>query len=220
MILWIFMALLAGATVVALVTPVMRAPISGNFSPHEKLGWGLAMAVPLVAVALYLALGRPMLPDAPLASRPSSSPETPPMPDVNAMMERLRQKLAQNPDDLGGWLMLARSYKVTGRPAESAEALRHALALQAADPDLQTLLGETLIEAADGQVTDEAMAMFGAALSAKPDHLQALYYQALGEAQRGHKAKAKGLWRQILGDTRASDELKAMVDERIKGLGF
>ena len=58
--------------------------------------------------------------------------ETPPSPsreDIRAMVEGLAARLDENPDDLAGWRMLARSWRVLGetRKADEAEARIKAL---------------------------------------------------------------------------------------------
>ncbi len=46
--------------------------------------------------------------------------------DIRAMVEGLAAKLAENPDDLDGWLMLIRAYGVLGETAKAEEALARA----------------------------------------------------------------------------------------------
>lgn len=48
---------------------------------------------------------------------------------INAMVARLEARLEASPDDLDGWLRLARTYTVLGREADAARALETALAL-------------------------------------------------------------------------------------------
>ena len=51
--------------------------------------------------------------------------------DIPAMVERLAVKLKQNPDDLDGWLRLAKSYRVLGETSKAEEAAGKAEALKA-----------------------------------------------------------------------------------------
>ncbi|GIX15952.1 MAG: hypothetical protein KatS3mg119_0138 [Rhodothalassiaceae bacterium] len=48
---------------------------------------------------------------------------------IAGMVERLRARLAEDPDDAEGWAMLARSYEVLGRPADALAALERLGAL-------------------------------------------------------------------------------------------
>ena len=79
----------------------------------------LWLGLPLAMLALYLALGQPraLVP----AEREPGSPQ-----QVESMVKRLSERLQREPDNVEGWLMLAHSYKVMGRAAESAEAFERA----------------------------------------------------------------------------------------------
>ncbi|GAB6052065.1 c-type cytochrome biogenesis protein CcmI [Magnetospira thiophila] len=49
---------------------------------------------------------------------------------IRSMVARLAQKLAENPDDIGGWQRLANAYRVLGETAKAAEAEARITALQ------------------------------------------------------------------------------------------
>ncbi len=49
---------------------------------------------------------------------------------IRAMVEGLAERLKENPDDLKGWLMLARSYEVLGEAEKASHALARADALK------------------------------------------------------------------------------------------
>ena len=73
-----------------------------------------AFLVPTLAATLYGVIGRPDLPDQPVAARQEQPGQTPAQPDVQQMVARLEARLATSPDDLEGWLMLGRSRAVLG----------------------------------------------------------------------------------------------------------
>ena len=50
-------------------------------------------------------------------------------PSIDAMVEPLRQKLRDNPEDMGNWVLLAQSYNYLGRYEEARDAFAHAKAL-------------------------------------------------------------------------------------------
>ena len=57
--------------------------------------------------------------------QPTVAPEAPTMPDreqIRAMVEGLAARMAETPDDLAGWRMLARSWRVLGESAKADEA--------------------------------------------------------------------------------------------------
>ena len=88
--------------------PTLRAP--------KRTLVGVALLVPLVAIAVYVAIGNPKgMKAESLAQRPSQQ-------DIERMVQTLADKLAQEPGNLKGWAMLARSYKVMGRPVDAEKA--------------------------------------------------------------------------------------------------
>src|SRR5687768_12699627 len=77
-----------------------------------------ALALPVLAVSLYLAIGntKALLPQ-PAAEHPSMSAGEGQggHPDFSSVMENLITKLEDNPDNVEGWLMLGRTYAMMQR---------------------------------------------------------------------------------------------------------
>ena len=55
---------------------------------------------------------------------------------IEGMVARLAERLKEQPDDLDGWLRLARAYDVLGRPADAVDAWEKAAALKPGDADI------------------------------------------------------------------------------------
>ncbi len=55
---------------------------------------------------------------------------------IEAMVQRLADRMRETPDDAEGWLRLARAYRVLGRAAEARDALRRAAELRPDDPQV------------------------------------------------------------------------------------
>ena len=76
----------------------------------------LIFALPLLALIGYKQLGNPAALDPQrTAPRPAVSAA-----QIEGMVAKLADRLQANPEDLQGWLMLARSYKALGRPEDAA----------------------------------------------------------------------------------------------------
>lgn len=136
---------------------------------HRFLPPALALLIPLLALGVYLNIGRPGLPAAPFASRPAGEHPNPNQPiTAERMLAEARARLAENPDDpealaeLGEALVLEADGTVT--PA-AVEALTRALAKRPDNPRAAYYLG--LHEAQSGE-SKAAVARWQALEAASP----------------------------------------------------
>lgn len=163
----------------------------GRHAPLVALGVGLA--VPLAAGGLYLALGQPELAIAPppTVKAEAAGQHTA---DLEAMVAKLAARLKRQPDNLEGWVMLARSYATLERFDAAIEAADRALALSKGDPELLGLRAEYQVFAAAGTVTPKAVADFTAVLAARPRDPASHYYLGLADIQAGRERAGLDTW--------------------------
>lgn len=155
--------------------------------------------LPVGAVGLYMVLGLPQGADparlvaraAPPAAQPESAEEDQ---EMAVLVGRLRQRLEQTPNDVNGWLLLARTQMSRGVYAEAVDAYNRAVALNPGDADLHASRGEAMLFANDGNMTPAAQAAFLAALERDPGHPGAKYYLAHGKLQAGDARGAFQDW--------------------------
>ena len=184
-------------------------------------GFVIMMLVPLAAGSIYLGLGSPGTVEQPFAERPTAGPRTPPMdgnPDVEAMVAGLAERLADEPDDVDGWLMLGRSYGVLGRYGEAVDALERAQKLAGDDPDLIASLAENRVFAAEGVVSPAAVADFESLQRIDPGHPAALFYLALAHAQAGEYQVAFDEWVALARDSPADAPWMETLRDQINGV--
>ena len=173
-----------------------------------------ALLVPTMAAALYAGLGSPGLPDQPLAYR--QAPPDPSQPDVQQMVAGLEARLAASPNDLEGWLMLARSRGVLGNAQGAVDASRRALALAPDDPRAIGGLGEALTDLVGGMVTPEAKGLFTRLSAVEPRDPRPDFYLGWADAQAGDNGAALDRWRRLLAVTPAEAPWRASVVEAIQ----
>ena len=151
-----------------------------------------AVLVPAVAFGAYLWLGNPDIESQPFAERIRDTAEGQAgrLPDVETMMARLRGRLAEDPDDLQGWIGLGQTSMLLGRIDEAIEGYGRALALDPGLPDVHSALGEAYVLKADGLVTQAARESFEAALALDPSEPRARFYLALVREQDGDREGA------------------------------
>ncbi len=176
----------------------------------------LALMLPLGALSVYVLYGRPDLPAQPLASRNLEQERGGPPKTVLAAMDKLKAQLAENPNDLQGWLILGQAYAKMGRNADAADALRHAVALNKDDVELQGLFGETLVSANDGMVPEEAVKAFDAVLEKEPKDPRARFFAALARYQAGDRQDALNRWGALMAESPADAPWVPVLRDQIR----
>jgi cytochrome c-type biogenesis protein CcmH len=152
------------------------------------------VALPLGAVALYLALGFPGLPDQPLAAR-AVGPENR---SIAALVAQVEDRLERNPQDGRGWEVIGPVYMRLGRFEDAVKARRNAVRLLGASATREGDLGEALVAAANGVVTAEAKAAFDRALALDERDPRAKFFAGLAAQQDGKHAEAAAIWNDLL----------------------
>jgi cytochrome c-type biogenesis protein CcmH len=157
----------------------------------------IAVGVPVIALPLYAYLGRPQLPDEPLASR---SPASLASSDIEAAVAGVEAHLIAKPDDGKGWAVIAPVYMRLARYEDAARAYSEALRFLGEDGARRAAYGEALVAAAGGVVTDNAREAFMKALADEPGEPQARFYLALAAEQDGRKADAIRDYESLIAD--------------------
>ena len=175
--------------------------------------------LPLGAVVLYLAVGAPDEPNYPFVARQAERDLTTEHAgvDMDQAMERLAERLEQDPGDLEGWLLLARTYMAAGRFEDAIGAFRRVLELSPdRDPDLLGAYGETLVAAAGGIVTPEAREIFEEVSGIQPDNPGPKFYIGLARAQAGDGRGALEIWLEIEAETPPGTPWLSALREQIE----
>ncbi|MFG1391423.1 c-type cytochrome biogenesis protein CcmI [Xanthobacter agilis] len=147
--------------------------------------------VPLFGAGLYLYLGTPDLPGAPLAERLAAPADRG---DVAILVRKVEDHLAQNPNDGAGFEVLAPIYLRLGRFDDAARAYAQAIRLQGPTALRYSALGEVLVMAANGIVTADALKAFQDAAKLDPTEPRASYFLGLAAEQDGRDADAAAIW--------------------------
>ena len=139
---------------------------------------------------------------------------------VAAMVERLAERLQQQPDDPEGWAMLGRSYFVSQRFEDAAKAYGEANN-RAAQPNPEWLAGqgEALGFARDRDLQGTPAQLFERALSIAPDYGKALWYSGMAAAQAGDMAAAKTRWTKLLAQPDLPPQMREVLQAHLQDLG-
>jgi len=183
----------------------------------------LAAVVPICAVALYLLIGNsaiiPRL-EAVAAGAPPAPEGHPSAPGGNApsldqLVERLANKLEQDPENFEGWLMLGRSYFATGQPQKGLAALERAYVLAPRNPDVILTYAQAAASQAGGELAGRPAELIRSALEIDPDHFTARWLDGLIAYQAQDYAAAVERWEGMLAGLDRAGEEAAELSELI-----
>lgn len=155
----------------------------------------LGVAIPLCAVAIYLAVGNPRAlgpQTAGDAAHEASAQE------IEAIVERLAQRLQSEPGNAEGWMLLGRSYGAFGRFRESADAYANAVKLRPADAQLLADYADALGMALGRKLEGEPEKLVARALEIDPRNLKALALAGTAAFERKDFTAAAAYWERML----------------------
>lgn len=189
---------------------------------------GILIAAALIVALIgssywvYLRLGAPGYPDLPLATRLAMSDEmranrpsqaemeeaaaaarpapAAPEADFAALMDQLREAVADRPDDARGLELLASNEARLGNLTAARTAMENLLRVKGdtATAEDHAALAELMIMAAGGLVSPEAETTLTRALTLDARNGTARYYYGLMAAQVGRFDRTFALWRPLL----------------------
>lgn len=134
-------------------------------------------------------------------------------------IDALKTRLAAKPDDINGWVLLARSYGTQRNFKDGAAALEKALALAPGHPDLLADLADMLAMTQGKTLAGRPLELIKQALKAEPAHRKALALAATAAMEQKDKRDALAYW-QRLRDTFPPDAPDlAQIDAAMQSLG-
>lgn len=186
----------------------------------------VGLAVPLLALGMYMWLGSPALISGKAATTTASSHEAGGMTMAQAIA-KLEQRLEEDPDNAEGWFMLARSYVAEKEFTKAAHAMERVLEIEGDDdPQLLLQYADALAMANGGRVAGKPEAVIHKALKLKPDYPEALWLAGIAESQNDRIPQALVYWRKAVAlledQPDAQAELKnqiALAEKKLKSLG-
>jgi cytochrome c-type biogenesis protein CcmH len=181
-------------------------------SPLRGLAVGLAIALPLATLSLYLIYGSPRLPDQPLIARlqdPASDK------NLEVLVARVEARLREHPEEGEGWEVIAPVYMGWRRYADAAEAYRQSIRLIGESPKRLASYGQALVLANDGVVTEDARQALERALQLDPTLVEPRLVLIIAKEQDGQIAAAIEDWRAMLAKAPADAPWRKLVEQRL-----
>jgi cytochrome c-type biogenesis protein CcmH len=194
---------LAAGAAVLLILPLLRGRPDAR--PVAGIAAGVVLFVLLFGTAgLYAALSNFTWVDEPVVA------ETP-----AAMTAKLARRMAEEPDNLEGWLMLGRSYTALEQFPLAARAYQRADRLaKGQNAEAVIGLGEALVAQDPEQLNGAAGHLFERALAIEPQNGKALFYSAFAALSRGELAPARERFTRMLA-LNPPPEVRGIIEKRI-----
>jgi cytochrome c-type biogenesis protein CcmH len=137
---------------------------------------------------------------------------------MDQALEQLEERLAQNPADVDGWLLLGRSYTAIGRFQQAIGAYERAFELTKGENlEAVTGLAEALFLNDQSALAGRAGQLFEAALARAPNHPKALWYGAVAALQSGDLRTGRDRLQLLLAQN-PPPELQAILQRQIDDL--
>ena len=162
------------------------APVEAwSAGPHRALILTAAIAAPVLALGVYLAVGSPQQRDQPFKARLAQWQATPPQ-ELRAqeLAALVADKVKGRPTDPDGYKYLALARGGAGDLLGAVEALRRGVRVAPDRADLWQMLGEAELYQANGELTDDAVDAFRHLIKLEPNSLPARFQLAAVEDPR------------------------------------
>jgi cytochrome c-type biogenesis protein CcmH len=154
-------------------------------------GWLILALIPVCAAGFYIWRGHPRGEQAEMAQAPNAE-------QINAMVQGLADKLAKNPDNPDGWLMLARSYMNLNRVQDAVAAFAHLEGKMDNDSGLLADYAEALVATQDPANSHKAAKLVAQALALEPGNAKALFLSGGLAFSQGDYRTAVARWEKIM----------------------
>lgn len=205
MTFWTILVVLCLAAIVFAVWPLYRE--AHRLTP--LLATVIVFTVALSTI-MYDQVGRPGVPSG--RSVPDSSGELPGMDEV---VTSLKERLAENPEDLAGWKMLGRTQMTLRDYAGAVDTYERTMELEEGK-DAQTMvdLAVAILNRDGTPLVGRPASLIDNAVALDPNNPAALFYSGLSAANRGDTDTAAQRWEVLLG-LNPPENIRAILEQNL-----
>jgi cytochrome c-type biogenesis protein CcmH len=216
---WIFAIALLVISAIVISWPLFNGTAKDKVSAIFIL-----LIMPLAVLLMYQNIGTPEALNQPSAAvqqaqqqAQQQDPHASQQGQMDDLVISLKERLANNPDDAQGWLILGRSLKTMQRYAESEEALANANRLIPDNPLIMVELAETrLFLSGQAQIGADVRQLLESALDIDPTMQKGLWLMGMAYSQDGDDAHAVAYWQKLLDQLDPTSGAAASVTQQIQ----
>ncbi|NLG78036.1 MAG: tetratricopeptide repeat protein [Xanthomonadaceae bacterium] len=204
-------AAMTAAALLWILVPLWRAPADEAGKTERRTSMVVvSVLLPAIAVGLYAVLSNWNWDEAEREKAQANQ--------TDQALRQLEERLAQNPHDVDGWLLLGRSRAALEQVPQAIEAYERAYELtQGENVEAVVGLGEVLFLNDPNTLEGRAGQLFEAALARAPNHPKALWYGAVAALQSGDLPKGRDRLQALLAQN-PPPEIQAVLQRQIDDL--
>ena len=180
------------------------------------------LTIPLAAISLYMVLGdtRGLLPQSQLASvTQSHSQDMTGMPpghtEIKSVVDNLVARLKENPEDIEGWVMLGRTYAITGQFDEASATYAKLIEIIPDSAQLLSDYADVLAMTNNGSLIGKPAELINQALKIDPNYPKALALAGTVEFEQKKYDQATVYWERLLSAIPSDSQLAKSVSDSI-----
>lgn len=175
-------------------------------TPSPILGLAIIAMVSVGSIGLYAVLSTPEV-------RTDQGAEQ--RAEIERLVERIRERLTREPDNMEGWRLLGRTSAALGDWTIAIEAYQRAITLGDRSADTRAAMAEVLVARANGTIIPAARQAFQDALALEPGHAMSRYYLALAAGQDGKPLEGIVALRALAAETPADSPIRDEIARQL-----
>jgi cytochrome c-type biogenesis protein CcmH len=186
-----------------------EADATATLQAPRKTMLAVGIVLPILAIGLYALLGSPA------TLEPNGPQHNATAQDMDRLVVNLAKKLEKDPDNLQGWAMLARSYKMLGRNAEAEQAFVRAGAFLDNDAQLLAIYADLAATNANGNFAGKPTQLIEKALRVDPQNAMALWLAGTAAYRGNQFESAIRIWERLTQQVEPDSEDARMLQDSI-----
>jgi cytochrome c-type biogenesis protein CcmH len=184
-------AMIAVALALLLVPLVRNGRRAGRPRSVFVLALVVAFVVPLGTAGIYWLVGTPV-------TLAGVEKQVDPMQNIEQAIGELKARLAKQPGDAQGWVLLGQTYGMLKRPAEARDAYDGALKVEAANAVAMVGWAEAdSLARPDHRIEGRGRDLLQRAVATDPQNQRALWLLGISDFQQEKYADAATTWRKL-----------------------
>lgn len=191
-------------------------------SPKWQL-WVALFLIPLLAVPLYLNLGNMSVFDEAISQQASADHAQSNMVSMEQALKNLARKLEQDPTNIDGWKMLARSYMSMRNFQAAADTYGKLYQLVGNQTDVLLAYADALSMTRGGRISGQPFELIKKAIQQSPNNITGLWLLGLGYNESGDYQTAIQSWQKLLPlletNQNSQNKVRTLIAQARKNLG-